>query len=449
MDVIGLDIGTSSISAVLVNANTGTLRKVMTLANTAGLSSAQPFEAIQSPKVILDSCQRLVRALADESDGVGSIGIASQMHGILYLGVRGQPVSPLYTWQDERGNCKFDQHETYCEALNRMTGSHIATGYGLATHFYNVRNNLVPPTAACICGIGDYVAAAMTGVSRPVMHRSMAASIGLFNVRESRFNMAVMRRCGIDAELLPAVTAEETVVGYHPSGVPVCCAMGDNQCSVFGACNEIATLHINIGTGGQISAIVDEPENAPGMECRPYIGGRYLLVGSPLCSGEAYAILRDFFADTARMLGMEREVDVYERMQKAAQLAYDSEKRLLADTRFRGTRDNPRIRGRITNISRATFTPEQLVLAILRGIADELHDIYLEAGISRPAFIACSGNGLRKNIVMRRILADRFGLPLQFPRYQEEAAFGAAIIGAAAAGVLPDLMSAQDLVCYQ
>lgn len=449
MDIIGIDIGTSSISAILADAATGNMRRVMTLPNTAVQRSTKPFEAIQSPKAILEICLQLHRALAAESEGVGSIGISTQMHGMLYLGVRGQPVSPLYTWQDERGNCKTPSGDTYCQQLSRLTGSSVATGYGLVTHYYNTKNDLVPLTAACMCTIGDYVAAAMSGISRPVMHASTAASLGMFNLRDYRFNTAVIRRAGMDPALLPSVLRQEAVVGYHASGAPVCCAVGDNQCSVFGACNATATVHANIGTGGQLSAIVDTPDAASGMECRPYVDGQYLQVGSPLCSGEAYSILHDFFTDAAKMLGMEKPVDVYAKMQKAAELAYDSEHRMLADTRFRGTREQPQLRGRFTNISRATLTPEQLILAVLRGIADELHAIYIGAEIRRPAFLACSGNGLRKNILMRRILSDTFGLPLRFPRYAEEAAYGAALIGAAAAGIYTDYSDAQDMVSYQ
>ena len=40
------------------------------------------------------------------------------MHGILYADENGAAVSPLYTWQDERGNLEYKDGATYAEYLN-------------------------------------------------------------------------------------------------------------------------------------------------------------------------------------------------------------------------------------------------------------------------------------------------------------------------------------------
>ena len=32
-----------------------------------------------------------------------------------------------------------------------------------------------------------------------------------------------------------------------------------------------------------------------GIEARPFLGGKYLLVGASLCGGKAYALLENFF----------------------------------------------------------------------------------------------------------------------------------------------------------
>jgi len=48
--------------------------------------------------------------------------------------------------------------------------------------------------------------------------------------------------------------------------------------------------------------------------------------------------------------------------------------------------------------------------------------------------MTASGNAVRKNPVLRQILAETFGLPLQIPAHTEEAAFGAALFAARGAG---------------
>jgi len=47
-----------------------------------------------------------------------------------------------------------------------------------------------------------------------------------------------------------------------------------------------------------------------------------------------------------------------------------------------------------------------------------------------------SGNAVRKNPLLRRLLADTFSMPLSLPAHQEEAALGAALFGGICAGAL-------------
>ena len=45
-----------------------------------------------------------------------------------------------------------------------------------------------------------------------------------------------------------------------------------------------------------------------------------------------------------------------------------------------------------------------------------------------------SGNGLKKNALLRRAFEDAFGRALELSRYDEEAAVGAALVAASASG---------------
>ena len=48
-----------------------------------------------------------------------------------------------------------------------------------------------------------------------------------------------------------------------------------------------------------------------------------------------------------------------------------------------------------------------------------------------------SGNVIRKRDVLRRLFEDAMTLPMQVPAHREEAAYGAALFGAAAASLAP------------
>lgn len=114
---------------------------------------------------------------------IKGIGVTGQMHGILYLNEQGEAVSPLYTWQDGRGNQLYRDNKTYAAYLSDETGYALATGFGLVTHFYNQVNGLVPGDAKQICTIMDYVVMKLAGQKTPLTDYSNGASIG-FSIRK-------------------------------------------------------------------------------------------------------------------------------------------------------------------------------------------------------------------------------------------------------------------------
>jgi sedoheptulokinase len=100
-----------------------------------------------------------------------------------------------------------------------------------------------------------------------------------------------------------------------------------------------------------------------------------------------------------------------------------------AVTAFNGTRENPQLRGSITNISEENFTPAGLVYSVLEGMARELYEMYDQirqgTGI-RVSHLVASGNGIRKNRILQQICSQMFGADLEMAACEEEAACGAA-----------------------
>lgn len=57
------------------------------------------------------------------------------MHGIVYLNAEGRSVSPLYTWQDGRGNiCDDKTGKSLLKEIEEKCQYKAASGYGLITH---------------------------------------------------------------------------------------------------------------------------------------------------------------------------------------------------------------------------------------------------------------------------------------------------------------------------
>ena len=59
-----------------------------------------------------------------------------------------------------------------------------------------------------------------------------------------------------------------------------------------------------------------------------------------------------------------------------------------------------------------------------------------------------SGNGVRRNALLRETAGQTFGMKLKIPAHQEEAAYGAAILALASAGLCKGIEEAQKMIQY-
>ena len=452
MKALGLDIGTTTISAVVVGMEEREILKAYTIPNGSFIETDLPWEKIQDPDKIMQKALGLLEEILQEHQDIGVIGLTGQMHGIVYLDENGKHISPLYTWQDGRGNIPVEKilsedpvpevalseaGRSICGILEEEYGVKAHTGYGLVTHLYNCRNNLVPEGAAKVCTIMDYLGMRLTGRRTPLMHSSNAASLGLYDAKKNGFRADILQKAGADADVLPEVTDDFISVGSY-KGIPVSAAIGDNQASFLGSVENAAdSVLVNMGTGGQISVLSDTYFTAKGIEARPFVKGHYLLAGSSLCGGRAYALLEHFFRSYAEAAGI-TGVDHYSVMGKILDEKNDGEK-LKVNTTFSGTREKPEKRGSIKNIGTENFTPKALIGGVLEGMAEELYKMYrkIEKGLAGPKTrMVASGNGIRKNRHLQEVMSEKFGMSLELAKREEEAAYGAAVSGMIAAGEL-------------
>ncbi|MBE7029898.1 MAG: hypothetical protein E7409_00560 [Ruminococcaceae bacterium] len=424
MNAVGIDIGTTSICGIVLDTGTGEIIKSVTENSNAFIDTENDWEKIQSVEKIISLAEKILEKLVNENTKV--IGVTGQMHGIVYFDECGNAVSPLYTWQDGRGNLPFDQSQTYSEYLG------IPSGYGAVTDFYNTKNGIKPIEAVGYCTIHDYFAMTLTGRKMPLIHTSDAASFGGFDLNSSQFNHPFSSE----------VTAGFDLAGEY-KGIPVSVAIGDNQASVFGAMSSDEDILLNIGTGSQISAISPTIVTGDNIETRPYFDRKYLVVGAALCGGRAYSMLEKFYSDIVFAATGERRT-MYDVM--ASMPITDSDMR--ADTRFDGTRANPAITGSITGITTRNFTPGNMRRAVLEGIIAELHDMLEQMKMPCTRLIG-SGNGIRKNKTLQQIAEQVFGATMKIPVHMEEAAFGAALYGMVASQKFGTAQDVKALIQYK
>lgn len=449
MNILGIDIGTTTVTALVLSTEKSEILKTCTLKNDSFIEG-RDFEKLQDPNLIIEIVKSAIKNVAEKLT-IDAIGITGQMHGILYLDKENSPCSPLMIWQDERGNEIYKNGLSYAEYLTNETGIKSASGFGLTTHFYNLINNEIPPNAVTLCTIHDYLAALLTG-TEPVTHSSDAASLGFYNLKENCFSDCALKIVGIDKSFLPQVIKSTALAGktncdFLPNDIPVAVAIGDNQASFLGSVADAeSSVLVNVGTGSQVSFLTDKVTDLSCGEIRPLTDDKYIFVGASLCGGRAYAILKAFFEKCAEMLGGTMK-NLFSLMDEKAESITDFSDLLTVNCQFCGTRENPKIRGSIENIGIENLTPENLILGTLKGVSKELLDMYeSEKALltAPPSTLVCSGNGLRKSEIWRKIFTEDFKMTATLPKHSEEAAVGACVFASVASGIYKDIKSAQN-----
>ena len=439
---IGLDIGTTTISLVVLGEDQKTVYECYNIPNNSQIISDKAFHKIQSVEYIINKISALVDMAVKYHERIIAIGLTGQMHGILYIDNDGMAVSDLYTWQDKCGEELINESgngetggRTYCKYIEDISGEKVATGYGLVTHYYLMKNNLLPAKAHKFCTIIDYAGMILTDRKSPLTHVSNAASFGCFNCETNDFKWDKLDILGIDNKYLPEITVKNQIIGVY-SEIPVIVAIGDNQASFIGTVDNLeSSVLINIGTGSQLSMLSKDTKDFgynkqnDSFEIRPFINDMQLKSYSALCGGYAYAILQQFVGEIVfYATGEAREQ--YDLLERSILDVHDYTG-VKVNTTFNGTRQNPDKTGSIENITSENFSLKNLVYGFSEGIVNELYEKYLEMLSPKESenikYITISGNGARKNKLIPQIIKKIFNKDTVMKNSEEEAAIGAAM----------------------
>jgi sugar (pentulose or hexulose) kinase len=488
--VISLDIGTTKLCGVALDP-AGPIAEPVEIERKTAVPNLPEGHAEQDPALVRESAFEILRKLAPQAPDLAAIGLTGQMHGMLAVDSANRPLTNLITWQDRRCLEPAPGGGNYLGLMRRRAGDQAweccgcepASGYLGSTLFWLCQTKTLPPATARVSFIPDWIGGLLTG-QLPVTDPTDAGSAGIFDLVRMRWNVEIAWALGLPAHLLPPVRPAGEIIGHVTpeiaaatglrAGTPVCNGLGDSAASFVGSVADTdRSLLLNLGTGGQISWAVPEFTRVPGMETRylpSFTPGataphRYALVGASLCGGRAYAWLRDVVRDWLGELAPSSQAGAELKLAAAASdgAAYTRLNDLAAGappgcaglrfaTTLAGTRLDPARRGSLTGISLENFTLGNLARAVLEGMVEELCEFYDHAAgnhaKSRLQTVVASGNAIRRNPVLRQIIADRLNRPLLVPRHLQEAAYGAALLAGSAVGVWPSLAEARRFVRY-
>lgn len=473
MRFLGLDVGTTTVTAVVVDVETGAVVTVQSAANDAEVTSNADKRKGRSEwqaERMMQVAYGVIKKAVAECGGVDGVGVTGQMHGMVLVDAQHQAVGPLIGWQDRRGMDGLVDGETYVDQMRKVSEDVGAFAHGCRPHpgylgttlFWLLKNDhLLDGTMASF--VPDYAVSQLTG-SRPVTDATNAAGSGLFDVVDRVWRTDLIDHLGLSVDCLPRVLDSGSSAGGVTKavadatglrvGTPVCVACGDNQASFLGSVGDLEnSVLVNVGTGGQVSVHVPQARPGDELEARPFVDGGFLLVGAGLVGGRSYAWLRDFFREIGKaFFGGVGDEDLYEAMNRLAEQVEPGSDGLVCEPLFTGTRREPNRRGVWSGVGTANFSPGHMARALLEGLTEQFVRLYGEMkqmGVQERTQLIGAGNGIRKNALLRHIVAEAFGLTMQVPVHTEEAAYGAALMGAVRAGVFEDVKAVGKVIRYQ
>ena len=261
---VGVDIGTSSVAAVVVDYK-GNVLETRTIPNPSAGEPAKNGRHEQNADAIL----KTVNALVEECEAIVrarklklvEIGWTGQMHGLVAVDRKLHALTPFVTWRDVR-------------CAPPKLGSGILEDW---------RSRKVKGIYRVLT-IPGYVIARRTG--RCTVDSTFRASMGS-DEQLARF-----------AKWLP--DADDSLM------------IGDNQAGVYAALKlKPKAAVVNLGTSGQLSRVRDERRGTgdEAMDVRPFPDGRTLLCRASYVGGAQLAKLRRSLGCSWERLNAEAETN--------------------------------------------------------------------------------------------------------------------------------------------
>lgn len=260
MYLLGYDIGTSSVKASIVDAQTGqTVASAQYPDAEAPITSKQAGWAEQEPEMWWDELKQATKRVAEKAGSladVAAIGISYQMHGLVCVDKAGKPLRPSIIWCDGRavpyGNAAFEAIggdkclEHLLNSPGNFTAAKLAWVKENEPEIYAQIDKIMLP--------GDYIAMRLSGGDKKTTVSGL--SEGMFwDFKNNEVSKDVLNYFGFSenliAEIVPTFSVQSTVcqaiadeLGI-PVGTPISYRGGDQPNNA---------LSLNVMKPGEIAA---------------------------------------------------------------------------------------------------------------------------------------------------------------------------------------------------
>ena len=421
---IGLDLGTSSLKAILVDDDERLLAE-----HSVPLTVQRPHDgwSEQDPVSWEVAAMTALRAICAGRDcsGVQAIGLSGHMHGATLVGADGKPLRPCLLWNDTRSHAQAAAMDS-APRFRAVTGNIVFPGFTAPkVDWVRINEPAVFGKIAKVLLPKDYLRLFLTGEA--VSEMSDAAGTSWLDTGARDWSDDLLSACHLSRDQLPAL-----VEGSAPSGrlraalaaelsLPECIiagGAGDNAAAAVGT----GVVHegqafLSLGTSGVLFAANDgyrpDPATAVHTFCHA-VPGTWHQMGVILAATDALEWLARLTGQSARTLT--EGLGPVNGPAKTLFLPYLGGERT--------PHNDAAIRGQFLHLDHATDA-QAAARAVLQGVAfafADSRDALAATGTRIQRALAVGGGAASDHWL--QTLATVLGFPLDRPR---AGGFGAAL----------------------
>lgn len=453
--IIGVDVGTSSVKAVLYNSTTQVLAEASygyeLHRNAAGMAEQEPEEVVTATeKAIRDAA-----AQADLSTGkLLAVSISSANQSLILLDENKSPLSRLITWADSRAQQAADK-------LKMMTeGQQLYFKTGTPVHPMSTLTKLLwlkedePELFAKTAYFADIKAYLFYRLFNEFkVDISIASCTGLVSLKTGQWDPQALELTGITKEQLPEIVSGTTqAVGLTtaaqeklaiPKDTPFIYGAYDGALSNIGVgATKQNTFTITIGTSAAVRVVTDHPVIDPERRLFCYAIDKGLwVVGGPLNNGgDVYEWGVKHLVDTNAVKN--EHVDPFTLANHVIEDVPAGSHGLLFHPFLGGERAplwNAKARGSFFGLSQI-HTRADMLRAVMEGISMNIATVFqaVRALVGEPVSVTATG-GFARSQVWRQMLADILNCPVNIPDSFESGCLGAAMMAMQSLGMIDSL----------
>jgi xylulokinase len=434
--VVGLDLGTQSLKAVVLDDD---LRLLGAAKVPYAAHFPEPNQAEQDPRLWLDALPVAIGGAIEQSGlsprDIRGIGISGQLDGCVPVDAARRVLSPCIVWMDRRADDELADIDP--EFIRSRTGLVPDATHMAAKIRWMKRHQ--PETGLCRTWHQPVSLVVEALCGRAVMDHALASTTMLYGFDERGFASDLLSVFGIDGGEMPEIAeaASEagrlTVAGSRltglPSGISVAVGTGDDFANTIGAgIVSPGIVSCTLGTGEAIGALsqqlVLDPERL--LQTHSFAGEHYYL-GNPgwLAGGAITWFLSTF--------GLETPVEV-STLAEGVTAGSDGLLFLPALTGAMAPRWIAGARGAFYGLTPA-HGKAACARALLEGCAFAMRDVVdrLDAlGVPASRIRLCGGGA--RSAVWAAMRADIGRRPVEVLEFADTAPLGAALLASVAVG---------------